>query len=80
MEMLKVGKSVYVPSEKVLACVEKKSRNSNEILTIAKDNKKYIDATNGKAVKTLVLLEDGYVVTASVTVETIISRCESKNQ
>ncbi len=80
MEMLKIGKSVYVPCDKVLACIEKKSRNSNDMLTIAKENHKYIDATNGKATKTLILLDDGTVVTASVTVETIINRCENKNE
>ena len=75
--MLKVGKSLYVPCDKVLACIEKKSRNSNEILQLAKENNKWLDATNGKATKALVVLLDGSIVTASLTVDTLVTRLEN---
>lgn len=74
MNLVKISKSVYIPEEKILSICEYHSRNSTNILKRAKENNKWIDATNAKATKCLIILTNEYVITSAFSVDTIADR------
>lgn len=74
MEVLKISKSLYVPMNRIIACMEKRSRNSEGIIKMAKAENRWIDGTCGKATKSIILMDDKSVISSPFGIDTMYSR------
>ena len=71
---------VYLAKDKalmvnrIIAILPRSSSYSDRIISDSKANNKYINLTGGKRVKSIILLEDGFIAGCSVNTPTLIQR------
>lgn len=76
-KMLAVGNSTYVYAEKVAVIIKydtAKIRKEISGLRDGEDSRKLIDATKRKAVKSVIVLENGTHILSSLLPETLVKR------
>lgn len=72
--MLSVGHGNYVAKHKVSGIYFIKSNPIQAIITQARIKEVLIDATRGKATKSVIVLSDGYVILSSIAAKTLAER------
>ena len=74
--LLKVMADVYVNTDDILMVLPYQSSASKNIYSNAKKNSQLIDLTKGKAVKSIFILENQYVIAVSNLVGTLMKKIE----
>jgi len=72
--VVNLGFANYVTMEEVLGIVPYNQKAHKEILKVASENKKLIDATNGRMRRTVIRTKNGDVFLSSVSPETLSKR------
>lgn len=80
MEVLKISKSLYVPMNRVIACLEKHSRNSEGIIKMAKAENRWIDGTCGKATKSIIIMDDNSIISSPFGIDTMYLRMVNEKE
>mgnify|MGYP006074568863 CR=1 FL=1 len=74
MDLINVGFNNLIPVTKISMVAETGSSAMKRIIKRAKEEEKLINATCGRAAKSIVLLENGFVVISALAALTIGSR------
>lgn len=72
--MLSVGHGNYVAKHKISGIYYINSNPIKDIVSSARIKEILIDATRGKATKSVVVLSDGYVILSSIAAKTLAER------
>ena len=71
---LNVGFNHFIPLERLIAVVEPESSAVKKIIKTAKENGQLINAASGRKVKSVLIMDTGQVILASVAVSTLSQR------
>jgi extracellular matrix regulatory protein A len=74
--ILLVGMNNYVPKNKIEGFYDPDSRPMRKVISLKRDEQKLIDATHGRKTRSVILLENGYIILSSNTPETLATRFE----
>lgn len=80
--VIPIGHDNFVPSNKILAILDKETNPIKSMISRARMNNLLIDATAGRKLRTVILTTDHYVVLSSLGPKTIAGRyieTENKN-
>lgn len=69
--MLSIGHENYVSKKKVSGIYNINSNPIRTLVHIARTKELLIDATKGKATKSVIVLSDGYVILSSISPKTL---------
>lgn len=69
--MLSVGHENYVSKDKVSVILNINSNPIKNLVSAARTKELLIDATKGKATKSVIVLSDGYVILSSISTKTL---------
>lgn len=69
-----IGHDNFVPSDKILAILSRKTKSIKPIISKAELGLRLIDATSGRSVKSVILTTDNYVVLSSINPNTLADR------
>lgn len=78
-KFLHIGFETYIDSEKIIlisACDIDKLRREMKKREIDKNSPKYWNATGGKETRSVILMNDGMVVTSALNADTLVGRYE----
>jgi regulator of extracellular matrix RemA (YlzA/DUF370 family) len=73
-ELIHLGFSNMAAIDKVIAIISPNSAPSKRLIHDAKSKGNVIDMTNGRRTKAVLIMDNGYVVLAAITPETIAGR------
>ena len=71
-----VGMNNYIPKDKIEGFYDPDSRPMRKVISLKKDEQKLIDATHGRKTRSVILLDNGYIILSSNTPETLAERFE----
>jgi regulator of extracellular matrix RemA (YlzA/DUF370 family) len=80
MRLVNIGFGNMIDSEKVCAIVTPDSAPSKRLVQEARNNNMLINATQGRKIRAILILENGMAVVSALNPETISSRCMGKNR
>ena len=69
-----IGKGNMVQANRVMAVIRPYTSNGKRIMRQARDSGKFLDATLGNGIKSLILMDDGTVVASLISTMTIGKR------
>jgi len=72
--VLAIGHENYVSKSKVSGIYNVKSNPIRKIIDFARTQNVLIDATKGKATKSVIVLSDGFVILSSMTPQTLAEK------
>ena len=72
--LMNVGYGNVVNTDKVVAVISSDSAPARRMIQSAKDQGKAIDATQGRKTKSVIVMDDGYVVLSALVPDTIAIR------
>lgn len=81
-EMLHIGNSAYVPLDKIRLIIPADSRKIKRIMAnkgIENSSGLYWDTTGGLETRTLIVLDDGKLITSFVSANSILKRINQRN-
>jgi hypothetical protein len=73
-KLVNVGFGNTVPSSRIVAIVSANSAPLKRLKDEAKQDRKLIDATNGRRTRSIIITDSGHVVLSAVQTETIVQR------
>lgn len=76
--LINAGYGNCVNSDKVVSIVSVDSAPIKRIVQNAKDTGMAIDVTQGRKTKSVIIMEDGYVVLSALVAETFVTRFNSQ--
>lgn len=71
---LNVGFNHFIPLERLIAVVEPESAAVKKIIKTAKENGQLINAASGRKIKSVLIMDTGQVILASIAVSTLSQR------
>lgn len=74
MEMINIGLGSFVSSSKIMAVINPESAPVKRMVSDAKDNGTIVDATYGRRTRSVLVMENGYLVLSSLQPATLISK------
>lgn len=77
VDLINVGFNNLIPVVKISMVAETGSSSTKRLIKRAKEEEKLINATCGRAAKSIILLENGFVVVSALAALTIGSRISS---
>lgn len=72
--IISIGHDNFIPSNKILLILSRKTRAIKPIISKAELNHRLIDATNGRKTRTVIITMDNYVVLSSIAPKSIAER------
>ena len=78
MKFVHIGKGHLVNDSRILAVVLPSTVSGRRYSRNAKEAGKYIDATMGKGLSALVLLDDGTVIGSTISTKTLLKRLNAR--
>ena len=81
-EMIHIGNSAYVPLDKIRLIIPADSRRVKRIMAnkgIENSSGLYWDTTSGLETRTLIVLDDGKLITSFVSANSILKRINQRN-
>lgn len=78
MEIISIGHSNFVPSNMITGIFDVESRPMRNIISTATNEKKVIKATNHKKTKSVIILNNGYIILSSISPITLANRFAGK--
>ena len=73
-----VGKGHVVNASRVLTILQPKTHTSIRLKTEAEKNGKLVDCSKGKTIRSLIQMDDGLVLQATLGYETLMNRLNGK--
>jgi hypothetical protein len=73
-KLVNVGFGNTVPSIRIVAIVSANSAPLKRLKDEAKQDRKLIDATNGRRTRSIIITDSGHVILSAVQTETIVQR------
>ncbi len=73
-KLVNVGFGNTVPSSRIVAIVSANSAPLKRLKDEAKQDRKLIDATNGRRTRSIIITDSGHVILSAVQTETIVQR------
>jgi len=73
-KLVNVGFGNTVPSSRIVAIVNASSAPLKRLKDEAKEDKKLIDATNGRRTRSIIVTDSDHVILSAVQTETIVQR------
>jgi hypothetical protein len=73
-KLVNVGFGNTVPSSRIVAIVNASSAPLKRLKDEAKEDKKLIDATNGRRTRSIIITDSDHVILSAVQTETIVQR------
>ncbi len=80
MRLLKISTNLYVPDTKIMAVMDFKGQTNIRYYREAKEKNKLLDGTGRKPIKSIVLLQNGYVATCPYLMDTVIKRAKGLDE
>lgn len=74
MSFVHVGYGNLVNSDRVMAIIRPNTQNGKRYLKNAKTRKTYIDAALGRALRALIILDDGCIMGSAISLRTLLKR------
>eukprot|EP01047_Picozoa_sp_COSAG01_P002054 COSAG01_NODE_52_length_31456_cov_125.226648_12_plen_86_part_00 len=71
---LNVGFNHFIPLDRLIAVVEPESAAVKKIIKTAKETNKLINAASGRKTKSVLIMDTGQVILASIAVSTLSQR------
>lgn len=72
-----IGMNNYVPKNMIHGFYDPDSRPMRRMISVKRDEERLIDASHGNKTRSVILLENGYMVLSSNTPETLAKRFDS---
>lgn len=69
-----IGLNHVVQTNRVIAIIPPELKTGRRYLEVAKDRGMYIDASRGRPFRSLLLLDDGTVITSAISIMTLLKR------
>lgn len=73
-KLVNVGFGNTVPSSRIVAIVNASSAPLKRLKDEAREDKKLIDATNGRRTRSIIITDSDHVILSAVQTETIVQR------
>ena len=80
MKTLNIGFNNFVIDERVLSIVVPDNAPAKRLREDAKNRDALIDATAGRKTRSIIIMDNGYIILSSVNVETLIQRIEQNEK
>ena len=80
MKLINIGFGSMVAANRVLSILEPDSAPINRIVQEARDRGMLIDASYGRATKTVILMDTDHVILSSLTTEVLSERWKDKQE
>ena len=78
MGMMNIGFGSMINPDRIVAALSPESAPVKRMITKAKSENTLIDATFGRKTKSLLVMENGYIILSALMPETIAARLEDK--
>lgn len=78
MEMINIGYSCFVSSNRIIALVSPDSSPVKRLIQEAKDKGTLIDATYGKKTKTVIVMDSDHIILSARTADYILTKGEER--
>lgn len=80
MKTLNIGFNNFVIDERVISIVVPDNAPAKRLREDAKNRDALIDATAGRKTRSIIIMDNGYIILSSVNVETLIQRIEQNEK
>ena len=80
MKTLNIGFNNFVIDEHVISIVVPDNAPAKRLREDAKNRDALIDATAGRKTRSIIIMDNGYIILSAVNVETLIQRIEQNEQ
>ena len=80
MKTLNIGFNNFVIDEHVISIVVPDNAPAKRLREDAKNRDSLIDATAGRKTRSIIIMDNGYIILSSVNVETLIQRIEQNEK
>ncbi len=80
MKTLNIGFNNFVIDEHVISIVVPDNAPAKRLREDAKNREALIDATAGRKTRSIIIMDNGYIILSSVNVETLIQRIEQNEK
>lgn len=80
MKTLNIGFNNFVIDEHVISIVVPDNAPAKRLREDAKNREALIDATAGRKTRSIIIMNNGYIILSSVNVETLIQRIEQNEK
>ncbi len=80
MKTLNIGFNNFVIDEHVISIVVPDNAPAKRLREDAKNRDALIDATAGRKTRSIIIMDNGYIILSSVNVETLIQRIEQNEK
>ena len=80
MKTLNIGFNNFVIDEHVISIVVPDNAPAKRLREDAKNRDALIDATAGRKKRSIIIMDNGYIILSSVNVETLIQRIEQNEK
>ena len=80
MKTLNIGFNNFVIDEHVISIVVPDNAPAKRLREEAKNREALIDATAGRKTRSIIIMDNGYIILSSVNVETLIQRIEQNEK
>lgn len=80
MKTLNIGFNNFVIDEHIISIVVPDNAPAKRLREDAKNREALIDATAGRKTRSIIIMDNGYIILSSVNVETLIQRIEQNEK
>lgn len=80
MKTLNIGFNNFVIDEHVISIIVPDNAPAKRLREDAKNREALIDATAGRKTRSIIIMDNGYIILSSVNVETLIQRIEQNEK
>ena len=80
MKTLNIGFNNFVIDEHVISIVVPDNAPAKRLREDAKNRDALIDATAGRKTRSIIIMDNGYIILSSVNVETLLQRIEQNEK
>lgn len=75
-DLINAGSGAYINKNKIIGFTDAKGNSIMRLIKIKEEENKVLDYRRGKTAKTIIYLDDDFIVLSTVTVETLKNRYE----
>lgn len=80
MQLINVGYDNYIASNRILGVIKPDSAPIRRMIQDNKESGRVVDATFGRGTKTLIVMDNGYLVLSALSPESISSLLETEDK
>lgn len=80
MNLINLYSDYYIDSELVYCVLQHPTRQTRKLISDAKENDNHLDFSGGKATKSIILMNNGKVISCCLNAKTIAGYIQKKQQ